>query len=417
MNYDNTLFIANIVSVASADGRLHPLEQAQFELIKKHFKFSKTDWNKGEKRAQETGFTPKSTGTFADKVQNLEMMLRVAYADGDASEAEISLIMNFGAEIGITQEQVDNLNADVVADVLSDPITCPQCGAEVASQSAFCSSCGAKLAGGDGERLTFDIPQNGISITFSESTAATFDDALQLAKSADHYQEITRNKKKWFLAHFNNTDMRWLKMAEYIGGIRNKEVYENGERKDWYDVFNWQMMQCLKERGKAFNSSQYCFGKYSETSDYGCSSGINLNPWGCRCIRMTWNNYGASWLRFGRWEKPALSRHYIWRFDKDRIRHAYEEAAKVAIRCPHFIHSLEAVLALLPDTICPSTDMDWKFHECYDGLTPGAIKIIRKLDYGTETFLSDGPEPATLDVLKHIVLAVYDGGDLQQLFT
>ena len=356
MNYDNTLFIANIVSVASADGRLHPLEQAQFELIKKHFKFSKTDWNKGEKRAQETGFAPKPTG-------------------GD--------------------EFV------VVADVLSDPITCPQCGAEVASQSAFCSSCGAKLAGGDGERLTFDIPQNGISITFSESTAATFDDALQLAKSADHYQEITRNKKKWFLAHFNNTDMRWLKMAEYIGGIRNKEVYENGERKDWYDVFNWQMMQCLKERGKAFNSSQYCFGKYSETSDYGCSSGINLNPWGCRCIRMTWNNYGASWLRFGRWEKPALSRHYIWRFDKDRIRHAYEEAAKVAIRCPHFIHSLEAVLALLPDTICPSTDMDWKFHECYDDLTPGAIKIIRKLDYGTETFLSDGPEFMTVEIYSN----------------
>ena len=52
MNYDTTLFIANIASVASADSELHPLELAQFELIKKHFKFSKTDWSKGEKKAQ-----------------------------------------------------------------------------------------------------------------------------------------------------------------------------------------------------------------------------------------------------------------------------------------------------------------------------------------------------------------------------
>ena len=177
------------------------------------------------------------------------------------------------------------------------------------------------------------------------------------------------------------------------------------------------MIQCLRERGKSFKSSQYCFGKYSATSDYGCSSEINLNPWGCRCINMTWNNYGASWLRFGKWEKTALSRHYIWRFDKDRIRHAYEEAAKSVERCPHFIHSVDEILALLPDTICPATDMDWKYHECYDELTPGTIKVVRKLDYGTETFMSDGPEPATLNVLKRIVLSVYEGGDLHQLFT
>ena len=417
MNYDTTLFIANIASVASADGEFHPLELAQFELIKKHFKFSKTDWGKGEKKAQEVGFVPTPTGTFADKVQNLEMMLRVAYADGEASDDEIRLIMNFGALIGITQEQMDNLNADVVADVLADPICCPHCGMVVPSQSAFCSSCGAKLAGGEGEKLKFDIPSSGISITFSESTAATFNDALQLAKATGNYQEISRNKKKWFLAHFDHGDMRWLKMAEYIGSVRNKEVYEDGERKDWYDVFNWHMMQCLRERGKAFKSNQYCFGKCSTTSDYGYSSETNLNPWGCRCIKMTWNNYGASWLRFGKWEKPLLSRHYIWRFDKDRIRHAYKEAAKSVERCPHFIHSVDAVLALLPDTICPATDKDWKYHECYDELTPGTVKIVRKLDYGTETFMSDGPEPATLNVLKRIVLSVYEGGDLHQLFT
>ena len=149
MNYDTTLFIANIASVASADGEFHPLELAQFELIKKHFMFSKTDWSKVDKKAQEKDFVPTPTGTFADKVQNLEMMLQVAYADGEASDDEIRLIMNFGALIGITQEQMDNLNADVVADVLADPICCPHCGMVVPSQSAFCSSCGAKLVRGE----------------------------------------------------------------------------------------------------------------------------------------------------------------------------------------------------------------------------------------------------------------------------
>ena len=81
-------------------------------------------------------------------------MLRIAYADGEAAETEVRMIMDFCNQIGITQEQLDSLNADVVSDVQHDPIVCPACGTELSHGSMFCSACGAKIAADSGVKTT-----------------------------------------------------------------------------------------------------------------------------------------------------------------------------------------------------------------------------------------------------------------------
>ena len=411
MNFDRTLFAANVVAVVAADGVLNPLELAQCEIIKKHFKYTKTEWGKGEKLAATPGFIPKPTGTFADKVLNVEAMLRIAYADGEAAGTEVRMIMDFCNQIGITQEQLDSLNADVVSDVQHDPIVCPSCGAELTHGSMFCSACGAKIAADSGVKTTFVIPSKGLAITFSESTAASFGDALALAKETDSFQEIERSKKRWYLASFSWDDTRWRKMVNHVSGMRNKEVFDDGEKKDWYDVFSWRMMNCLQNRDSAYDRHAYCFCGGSE---YEGGSSKLMNPWGCACLHLAWNGgYENSWLRFGMWEKHMTGLR--WVFDKDRIRHAYMEKAKEVRKCPHFAESVEQVLAALPDYVYPGKDKAWKFHEVYDETMPGIAKITRRDDWGTTIVCSDGPEPADLSVFSTIIHSVYDGTALDSV--
>lgn len=403
MNFDRTLFAANVAAVISADGVLHPLELAQCELIKKHYKYTKTEWGKGEKLAATPGFVPKPTGTFADGAMNVEAMLRVAYADGDASEKEVKIIMDFCQAIGMTQEQLDNLNADVVNDVLHDPISCPACGTEVAPGAAFCSSCGAKIAADGGVKTEFEIPREGLAISFCESTAASFADALSLAKETSGFQEIERSKKKWYLATFSRDDMRWRKLVECVSAIRNREVFEDGEKKDWYELFSWKLMNCLRRRDSAYDKNVHCF---FTSDDNGVNTYRNFNPWGCSCLEMSWTGYGNAWLRMGRWEKRMIGGLH-WVFDKDRMRHAYGENSKEVRRCPFFTDVMERVIAALPDSVCPAKDRNWKYHETYESIIPGAVKVRVLRDYGIEVITTDGPEPTNLTVFRDIINRVF----------
>ena len=410
MNFDRTLFAANIVAVVSADGVLNPLELSQCETVKKHFKYTKSEWAKGEKLAATPGFVPKPTGTFADKVTNLESMLRIAYADGEAARPELDLINRFCNQIGITQQQLDSLNADVVNDVQRDPVVCPSCGAELPHGSAFCSSCGAKIAADAGVKTAFDIPKEGLAITFCESTAASFPDALKLAQETYGFQEIERTKKKWYLAAFTWEDTRWRKMVELVAGMRNKEVFEKGEKKDWYEVFSWKMMNCLRGRDSAYDESAYCF---RASCGYVTCESSELNPWGCASLQLAWNAYTNSWMKFGSWQN--LEDGLRWVFDKDRIRHAYAENARDVRKCPYFTDTCEKVLAALPDYVYPVRDRAWKFRQVCDETTPGAIKVKIQDEWGVNTIWTDGPEPADLSVFEKIVRAVYPDKEFDRI--
>jgi hypothetical protein len=73
-------FLANIVIVARANGKLSVSELGQLEAIRTEFKFKKGDLNAAIRLVEQGSHKITPVGSFADQVTNLELILRVAYA-------------------------------------------------------------------------------------------------------------------------------------------------------------------------------------------------------------------------------------------------------------------------------------------------------------------------------------------------
>jgi hypothetical protein len=76
-------FLANIVLVAQVNGKLSEAEHGQLEAIRTELKFTKRDFKKALRLVQQGNHYITPVGSFADQVKNLELILRVAYADDD----------------------------------------------------------------------------------------------------------------------------------------------------------------------------------------------------------------------------------------------------------------------------------------------------------------------------------------------
>ncbi len=404
MKFDPVKFIANIHSVITADGIIHPGEAFQCDEIRKHFKFSKTEWTKGEKMAATPGFELQPTGTFADKVQNLEMMLRVAYADGEAEDHEVATITQFCKMIGISQDQLDGLNSDVANEILSKPKSCLACGAEVSSDAAFCPKCGSPISSSssDGIQTDFNIPPHGISIAFAESTSSSFPTALAIAQKSSSFQECIKGKKHWYMVPYATGGIEWFELIENLGGMKYCEVYEDGVQKDWGTLFSWQLMTCLRDRTKAFNPVLYCFGKDLDHND--------PNPWGCIRANMNWKPPYDSWFRLGKWETVNNVRgaHVLWRFDKEQMLFMFNKNIEGVRLCPYFNRNVGVnILSALPDVVYPEIDKNWKFHITYDENASGTITITKRDSFGVTKEYSDGVEPAGFDFFATLLSRIH----------
>lgn len=411
MIIDNVQFIANILSVATADGQIHPAEEVQHEEIRKHFKFSKTDWNNAEKLLNKPGFKVRPTGTFADKMVNLEMMIRVACADGDTSVGEVSTISDFCAEVGITQEQLDALYSEVLAEINIVPLRCPKCGMQFDAGSKFCPSCGAALAD-TAVKVSFDIPSEGIAIAFAESESAKFSDICDLAKETPGFQECLRGKKTWYLATFQKKTEELFRFADIVTALRNRELYIDGKKIAWEEAFPCDLLGCVEERSEAYNPVCYCFGKGGDEGEF--------NPVGCRLLGLNWGEYKCEWARMGKWEQRGAET--VWRFDKERIRHHIVLKTHAARLCPYLNEEVvDRFLAVLPDVVNPQKDNNWDFHSIYHSPSPGAIHVIREKSDGgftyNEDFYSDGLIPKGFGFFKKILNTLYGNQEcLKALF-
>jgi uncharacterized tellurite resistance protein B-like protein len=394
-------FMANIALVAHADGTLSPAELGQLEAIRKEMKFKKSDYNSAVRLVQDGEYKLITVGSFADQVKNLELMLRVAYADDDLDKTEVVLILSFCKKIGINQDQLNRLRNEVLSSLKKQSKICPTCGAESDPDSLFCPKCGKRLDSGLQDiQVKFQIPASGIAIEFAESTAASFPKALEIAKAIEGYQTCQKGKKKWHLAVFPSgqiTDA--LPLAESLSSIRNRCLYINGEEKQYDEVFGFTW--CASQRATAYRPFEYCFGKDDN----------RLNPWGCKQARMDWTEW-ANWFCYGKWEKVWLIGKKIqWIFDKERIQHELTTNLFRYRFCPYLKTKLsEAVLRHLPEAIIPNSDPNWDFHQRYKEV-PGAVKIVRKEGSGSFTyskeFWSDGVCPKGLAALADILTRAF----------
>jgi len=391
-------FLANIALIAHADKKLSSSELGQMEAIRTEMKFRKSDFNKALKVVgdEEHRLTP--VGSFADQVKNLELMLRVAYADSDLDAEESRLVSEFCQMIGIAQEQLNRIANEVLATISAQDKICTSCGSSAESDASFCPKCGESLKSDDQEEILvdFEIPAFGIAIEFADSTAAAFPKALEYARNSSQYQSCQKAKKTWHLASFpSGAILDALPLAQALSGIRNKTVYQDGTEKSWDEIFSFAW--CAAQRETAYRPVEYCFGKDEN----------RLNPWGCKQARMDWTEW-ADWFSYGAWEKGGLvGSKVVWRFDKERIQHELATNLYKFRYCPHMVTGLaEAFIRHLPDTVSPESDKNWTFDQHYEEV-PGAIKVVEKEGRGaysfTNEFWSNGVRPKGLSLFAKIL--------------
>ena len=395
-------FLANIIAVAHANGQLSTGESAQLEAIRSEFNFKKGDFTKAAKLVEQGDYHLTPVGSFADQVANLECILRVAYADAELEQAESSLIAGFCEKIGIYQDQLDRLISQVVDFLSKQEKACSSCGTASGPDASFCPKCGSPLSSRKEEavQLDVDIPKKGLAIEFADSTAASFSKALELAKASDSYQTCLKMKKAWHLATFSSGAVSdALPLAESLSCIRNKKVFLDGIETSWEEMFGFAW--CAAQRTTSYRPVEYCFGKDEN----------RINPWGCKQARLDWVEW-SEWFSFGSWEKGGLlGPKYVWRFDKQRIRHELATRLYRFRHCPFLNTTLsEVVLRLLPDTVSPEKDKNWKHNRNYEEV-PGAIKVSiqEKMDGYTfdQEFWSDGVRPVGQRVLSDILATAF----------
>jgi hypothetical protein len=312
------------------------------------------------------------------------------------------MIIAFSSAIGLNQEQLELIRADAIAQVKAINPRCASCGAENVPDSKFCSKCGNNLGVAETNevQIKYDIPKSGVVIEFAESTGASFPKALELAKATPGFQQCIKNKKTWYMAHFNSGKISdAAQLAEALSSLRNRLLYVDGEEQQWDEVFAF--IWCASQRNLAYRPVEYCFGKDEN----------RINPWGCRQARMEWSDW-ASWFCYGQWEKSGLlSKKVQWKLDKSRIKHELSTNVYRFRYCPHLNAELfESVLKHLPDIVVLGADTDWDYHQNYTEV-PGSIRIVQQERSSGVTFSSefwaDGIRPKGLKALYEILIRAF----------
>ena len=392
---DLVQYLANVIHVVRADRELSAAEVAALGAVAADVSATKKESKDAERLAGEPEFHVRPTERYSDQIRNLEDMYFVALSDGALGEAEKSSIAAFAAQMSLAEDQIDQIAsyAQMRATPQAATIACPKCGAQCPTSAKFCPQCASPVQAQTqvpSTRLEFDHPKSGAAIEFAESTVATFDSVLQAAKASPSYQEIERNKKRWFLAAWPSGKIAdTLQLVANLKSVRNRKVYVDGAERPWDEVFGF--LWCSNQREAAYRPVEYCFGADEKRP----------NLWGCKQLGMDWVQW-ADWLTYGKWLGQDT-----FQFDKDRVAHEVEPHFHKLRFCPHIRHDLvQVVLALLPDRVRVSEREGWKYRENYQQ-TPNSIKVAQNMSEGgstfTHEFFADGVVPTGFEVAKTIL--------------
>lgn len=399
---EHAAYLANVLSIAYADGVLSPKEQAVLEEIRTGIGAKKGTLTAAQRLIEAGGYTPVKVGPFAAQIANLADMIYLCLVDGELAEPETKLALAFGKLIGITQDQLSLLSREATARVQQKTLAfnCPACGTAVTGQAKFCPHCGKALGKTEDDttavKVSLDIPTSGYAIEFCDSTAAGFPAALAYAKQAPSFTSAVRNKKTWYLAAWpRDAFAQAAKLAQLLSGLRNRRCYQNGQDINWDEQFGFAW--CAQNRDSAYRPVEYCFGKDDN----------RLNPWSCRQAGMDWTEW-ADWFSYGQFKKSGLLRNnYVWVFDKERIRHEIMTNIHRYRYCPYLRAKLiNAVVRALPDEVEVTDKGPWRYNRIYEEL-PGSIKIVEKERRGdytfTDEYYADGVRPRGLGILPELI--------------
>jgi len=401
-------YLANIISVARADGKFTNDETNAIEVIQKKINAKKSELNKAYQLAENPKFQIKLVGHFSDKVKNLEDITFVSLIDGSIADSEKSILIEVAKDIKITQEQFQLILNDVKNIISSNTLSlkCPNCNAELPPNAKFCSECGNSLSEKpikESVNVSYEIPPSGITIEFAESTSAGFADAVKEQLAAPINKTCVKAKKTWYLASWETKDIsNALKLVKNLKGMRNRKVHIDGEEAKWDDVFGFTW--CAEQRNTAYKPVEYCFGLDEK----------RLNIWGCKQTRMEWTEW-SNWFTYGKYEKVGMLKSQVkFVFDKGRIKHELKTNLFRCRYCPHINFNLiDAIIDAFPDEVTPTDNGPWTYKRDYDE-SPGAIKVkLKTTEDGytfTNEFYSSGVVPKSIglgiDIIKKAVNSI-----------
>ncbi len=405
-NEEQVDYLANVIGLARADGKITPRETEAIELVQKAIGARKAELNKAYKNAEIDGFVPRLVGSWSDQIRNLEHIIYIALVDGAIEGDEKQYVLNFARQVKISQDQLNLIIKDAKQSIsiASQEVTCAKCDATIGASAKFCPECGQSVdpsLSTQSVAVSYEIPESGVAIEFAESTAAGFALAVQLSGKAPINKECVRGKKRWFLAAWPKVQIGdALELVENLKGLRNRKAYLDGKEIQWNDVFGFSW--CANSRNSAYRPTDYCFGIDEK----------RLNIWGCKQARMDWSDW-ADWFGYGAFRKSGvLSKTVEFDFDKNRIRHELETNLYGCRLCPHLRFDLiEGVLEALPSKVSPNEKGAWRYKRDYSE-SPGAILVKETVKEGAHTYTneyySSGVRPASvyvgLEILKKALL-------------
>ncbi|MBC8549629.1 MAG: hypothetical protein H8D23_08250 [Candidatus Brocadiales bacterium] len=208
---DYVPYIANILLISYADGKLTTSEEKAIEKICKQIKAKKSHLNEAKKLIEKRSYQVTKVGTFGIQVTNLQDMLYMSLVDGEIAENENNIINEFTSQCKITHDQLEMMvsEAEKLSLSNSESIICESCSTSVASDSKFCPQCGGAVNQRNSssfQKISYEIPQSGYAIEFCESTGASFPEALKYAEKAELFDTCKRGKKHWYLASWSTSN-------------------------------------------------------------------------------------------------------------------------------------------------------------------------------------------------------------------
>jgi len=402
------IYLANIVQITRADGKLVSQETEALEAIQKAIGAKKVILNKAYSTAETQGFKMVPVGHWTDQVKNLEDIIYVSMVDGSIDATEKPMVLEFAKLVKVSKEQFNVIANDVKTVLSADTgeSKCAKCGFNLQRGVKFCPECGTPTVIKVEKKsvsVSYEIPTTGVTIEFAESTAGGFPLAVKVQQSAPINASCIKGKKEWYMASWPITEIsQAIKLVENLKGLRNRKVYVDGEELQWENVFGF--MYCYNLREQAYRPFEYCFGLDEK----------RLNIWGCKQARMEWVEW-ANFFTYGTFKetRSLMKKQAIFTFDKKRIRHELETNLFKCRFCPHLNSDLiEAIINEFPNEVTPSEGGgEWGFQRDYKE-SPGSLKIISKSTEAgytyTDEYYSTGVVSNTIDTAMNILKKAAD---------
>jgi len=183
-------------------------------------------------------------------------------------------------------------------------------------------------------------------ITFGYSTSRYYPKAVELCTKLGGTKTGEGTEEEWTVRLPLEALDEIRELYTLTGNWKGTRMSIDGKPATLKDL-SFGPLGCYTHRCQAEDPVKYCYGLDSE---------FEINPWGCRRLKMPLLGWNVDWLGYGHIEKG------VWVFDKDAIARQLEERLYDNRLCPALnVSAARRAMELLPDRIDPRKDPSWDY--------------------------------------------------------